>query len=217
MFDEPNSTIIKRQNTWWCSFEHYSFWNIKEVTNRITTCDSMKLSQEQASGTTKFVINFSNANKRIFVCLHKPILHGLLNYIWKIVKINILVSLAFTMHGMLKLQQQQQQQQTISVSTSKWLDVNSVFNSPLFILYVTALEINISIPSSLTLPGLAGCIVWISKLVQLYFLCFQGIVNRIYLGSFLGYFPSRARLQYRYWLDLFFRNILGKILIVREN
>ena len=131
----------------------------------------------------------------------------------EIVKINILVSLAFTMLGMLKLRQQQ----TISVSTSKWLDVSSVFNLLLFILYVTGLEFNISIPSSLTLPGLAGCIVWISQLVLLYFLCFQGIVNRIYLGSFLGYFPSRTRLQYRYWLDLVFRDILGKFLIVREN
>ena len=95
------------------------------------------------------------------------------------------MSLAFTLHCILKLLRQQ----TISVSTSTWLDVNSVFSSLLFILYVTALEFNITIPFSLSVPGLAGCIIWISQLLQFYFLCFQGIVNRIYLGSFLGYFP----------------------------
>ena len=95
------------------------------------------------------------------------------------------MSLAFTLHCILKLLRQQ----TISVSTSTWLDVNSVFSSLLFILYVMALEFNITIPFSLSVPGLAGCIIWISQLVQFYFLCFQGIVNRIYLGSFLGYFP----------------------------
>ena len=42
----------------------------------------MKLWQQQVSGTAKFFINFSNANKRIFVCFHKPIVLGLLNYIW---------------------------------------------------------------------------------------------------------------------------------------
>ena len=51
------------------------------------------------------------------------------------------------------------QQQTISVSTSTWLDVDSVFSSLLFILYVTALEFKITIPFSLSVPGLAGCIV----------------------------------------------------------
>ena len=65
------------------------------------------------------------------------------------------MSLAFTMHGMLKLLQQQ----TISVSTSTWLDVDSVFSSLLFILYVTTLEFNITTPFSLSVPGLAGCIV----------------------------------------------------------
>ena len=40
----------------------------------------MKLWQQQASGTAKFFINFSNAHKRIFVCFHKPIVLGLLNY-----------------------------------------------------------------------------------------------------------------------------------------
>ena len=65
------------------------------------------------------------------------------------------MSLAFTMHGMLKLLQQQ----TISVSTSTWLDVKSVFSSLLFILYGTALELNIMIPFSLSVPDLAGCIV----------------------------------------------------------
>ena len=48
------------------------------------------------------------------------------------------VSLAFTMHSLLKLLQQQ----TIFVSASSRLDVNSVFNSLLFILYVTSLELN---------------------------------------------------------------------------
>ena len=67
----------------------------------------------------------------------------------------MLVSLAFTMHGTFKLLQQQ----TISVSTSTWLDVNSVFSSLLFILYVMALEFNITIPFNLSVPGLAGCIV----------------------------------------------------------
>ena len=38
--------------------------------------------QQKASGTAKFFINFSNANKRIFVWFHKPIAFGLLNYIW---------------------------------------------------------------------------------------------------------------------------------------
>ena len=64
------------------------------------------------------------------------------------------MSLAFTMHGMLELLQQQ----TISVSTSTSLDVNSVFSSLLFIRYVTAVEFNITIPFSLSVPGLAGCI-----------------------------------------------------------
>ena len=67
----------------------------------------------------------------------------------------MLVSLAFTMHGTFKLLQQQ----TKSVSTSTWLDVNSVFSSLLFILYVMALEFNITIPFNLSVPGLAGCIV----------------------------------------------------------
>ena len=52
------------------------------------------------------------------------------------------VSLAFTMHSLLKLLQQQ----TIFVSASSWLDVNSVFNSLLFILYVTSLELNKTFP-----------------------------------------------------------------------
>ena len=38
---------------------------------------------QQASGTVKFFINFSNANKKNFVSLHKPIVLGLLNYIWR--------------------------------------------------------------------------------------------------------------------------------------
>ena len=42
----------------------------------------MKLWQQQASGTAKSFINFSNVNKRIFVCFDKPIMLGLLNYIW---------------------------------------------------------------------------------------------------------------------------------------
>ena len=65
------------------------------------------------------------------------------------------VSLALTMHGTLKLLQQH----TTSVSTSTWLDVNCVFSSLLFILYVMALEFNITIPFNLSVPGLAGCIV----------------------------------------------------------
>ena len=65
------------------------------------------------------------------------------------------VSLALTMHGTLKLLQQQ----TTSVSTSTWLDVNCVFSSLLFILYVMALEFNITIPFNLSVSGLAGCIV----------------------------------------------------------
>ena len=59
------------------------------------------------------------------------------------------------MHGTLKLLQQQ----TVSVSTSTWLDANSVFSLLLFILYVMPLEFNITIPFSLSVPGLAGCIV----------------------------------------------------------
>ena len=131
----------------------------------------------------------------------------------EIIKINMLVFLAFTMHGTLKLLQQQ----TISVSTSTWLDVNSVFSSLLFILYVMALEFNITSPFNLSVPGLAGCIVWICQLVQLYFLCFQGIVNRIYLGSFLGYFPPSTLLQYRQWLDLFFLDVFRKILVCQSS
>ena len=152
----------------------------------------MKLWQQQASGTAKFFINIFNANKRIFVCIIQSCSGCWITY-EEIIKINILVSLAFTMHGTLKLLQQQ----TVSVSTSTWLDVNSVFSLLLLILYVMPLEFNITIPFSLSVPGLAGCIVWICQLVQLCFLCFQGIVNRIYLGSFLVYFPPSTLLQYR--------------------
>ena len=126
----------------------------------------------------------------------------------EIFRINVLVSLAFTMHGTLKLLQQQ----TISVSTFTWLDVNSIFSSLLFVLYVTAREFNIRIPFSLSIPGFAGCIVWISQLVQLYFLCFQGVVDRIYLGSFLRYFPPCTLLQYCWWLGLFFFDVFRKII-----
>ena len=52
------------------------------------------------------------------------------------------VSFAFIRHSLLKLLQQQ----TIFVSASSWLDVNSVFNSLLFILYVTSLELNKTFP-----------------------------------------------------------------------
>ena len=52
------------------------------------------------------------------------------------------VSLAFLMHSLLKLLQQQ----AIFLLASSWLDVNSVFNSLLFILYVTSLELNKTFP-----------------------------------------------------------------------
>ena len=50
----------------------------------------------------------------------------------------ISVSSAFAMHSLLKLLQKQ----TIFVSAASWLDVNSILNSLLFILYVTSLELN---------------------------------------------------------------------------
>ena len=52
------------------------------------------------------------------------------------------VSLAFIMHSLLKLLHQQ----TIFVSASSWLYVNSVFDSLLFILHVTCLELNKTFP-----------------------------------------------------------------------
>ena len=54
----------------------------------------------------------------------------------------ISVCLAFIMHSLLKLLQQK----TIFVSASSWLDVNNVFNSLLFILHVTCLELNKAFP-----------------------------------------------------------------------
>ena len=54
------------------------------------------------------------------------------------------MSLAFTMRSLLKLLEQY----TIFVSACLWLDVNSVFNLSLFILYVTSLELNITFPFS---------------------------------------------------------------------
>ena len=62
------------------------------------------------------------------------------------------MSLVSTMHGMLKLVD------NICINFT-WLDLNSVFSSLLVILYVVALEFNITIPFSLSVPGLAGCIV----------------------------------------------------------
>ena len=143
----------------------------------------MKLWQQQASGTAKSFINFSNVNKRIFVCFDKPIMLGLLNYIW-VNHQNIYIDV-FGFHY------------AWYVKTAAAADNICINLYMLFILYVTALEFNITIPFSLSVPGFAGCVVWISQLVQLYFLCFQGIVNRIYLGSFLGYFPPCTLLQYR--------------------
>ena len=87
------------------------------------------------------------------------------------------MSSALTMHGLLKLLQQQ----GIFVSFSSCLDVNSVFTLLLFILYVKSLEFNKAFPFSFSVPGLARYIVQIGQLVQLYFLCFQGIVDSIFL------------------------------------
>ena len=56
------------------------------------------------------------------------------------------------MHGMLKLVDN-------TCINFAWLDLNSVFSSLLVILYVAALQINITIPFSLSVPGLATCIV----------------------------------------------------------
>ena len=143
----------------------------------------MKLWQQQASDTARFFIIFSNAHKRIFVCFHKPIVLGLLNY-HELKHQNKYIGM-FGFHC------------AWYVKTAAAADNICINLYMLFILYVTALEFNITIPFSLSVPGFAGCIVWISQLVQLYFLCFQGIVNRIYLGSFLGYFPPCTLLQYR--------------------
>ena len=52
----------------------------QKITN-ITTGDCMKLWPQQASGTAKFIIIFSNINKRIFDGFYVPIVLGLLNCI----------------------------------------------------------------------------------------------------------------------------------------
>ena len=118
------------------------------------------------------------------------------------------ISLVFTMHGLLKLLQQQ----TIFVSASSWLDVGSVFNLLLLVLFVTSREFNKKrFRSVLSVPDLAGCIV-IGHLVQLCFLCFYVIVNGLYSGTFLGHFLTCTLLQYRYLFDISFLAVLKKIL-----
>ena len=95
------------------------------------------------------------------------------------------VSLAFTMHSLLKLLQQQ----TIFVSASSWLDVNSVFNSMLFILYVTSLELNTAFPFHF--ECLWSRWMYFAKSVNEFsvIVCvLKGIVYRFYLGTFLEVF-----------------------------
>ena len=47
---------------------------------------------------------------------------------------------------------------------------------------------------------------------SIYFWCFQGTVDRIYLGTFLWHFTPCAFSQYIWWFDLFFLAVLRKIL-----
>ena len=91
------------------------------------------------------------------------------------------VSLAFTMHSLLKLLQQQ----TIFVLASSWLDVNSVFNSLLFILYVTSLESNKTFPFNF--ECLRSCWMYFAKSVNefSFVLC---VFKLLFTGFTLGHF-----------------------------
>ena len=70
------------------------------------------------------------------------------------------VSLASNMHSLLKLLQQQ----TIFILASSWLDVNSVFNSLLFILYIMFLELNKTFPFNF--EYLRCCWMYFAKLIN---------------------------------------------------
>ena len=91
------------------------------------------------------------------------------------------MSLAFTMRSLLKLLQPQ----TIFVSASSWLDVNSVFNSLLFILYVTSLELNKTFP--FRFECLWSCWMYFAKLVNefSFILC---VFKVLFIGFTLGHF-----------------------------
>ena len=92
-----------------------------------------------------------------------------------------LVSLAFTMRSLLKLLQPQ----TIFVSASSWLDVNSVFNSLLFILYVTSLELNKTFP--FRFECFWSCWMYFAKSVNefSFILC---VFKVLFIGFTLGHF-----------------------------
>ena len=91
------------------------------------------------------------------------------------------VSLAFIIHSLLKLLQQQ----TIFVSASSWLDVNSVFNSLLFILHVTCLELNKTFP--FRFECLWSLWMYFAKLVNdfSFILC---VFKALFIGFTLGHF-----------------------------
>ena len=91
------------------------------------------------------------------------------------------VALAFTMHSLLKLLQRQ----AIVVSASSWLDVNSVFNSLLFILYVMFLELNKTF--SFNFEYLRSCWMYFAKLINefSFILC---VFKVLFIGFTLEHF-----------------------------